>query len=216
VILAGQTGAAAQGSRAHTAPIVSPDIVISQVYGGGGNAGAFWRQDFIELFNRGAAPVNVAGWSVQYTSSAGSSWTNRTNITAGVVNPGQYFLIQEAAGNGGTQDLPTPDVVGTIAMGGTAGKVALVTNQVNLACGTNCDTDPSVRDFVGYGGANDFEGAGPTAVLSNTTAALRTLAGCTDANTHSTLSHSPRQVSVCAAQDVPGVCPFFPLWEKRD
>ena len=28
-------------------------IVISQVYGGGGNTGATYRNDFIELFNRG-------------------------------------------------------------------------------------------------------------------------------------------------------------------
>ncbi|MEQ1530867.1 MAG: hypothetical protein ABL925_16240, partial [Methylococcales bacterium] len=32
---------------------VSPNIVISQVYGGGGNTGATYKNDFIELFNRG-------------------------------------------------------------------------------------------------------------------------------------------------------------------
>lgn len=31
----------------------SPDLVISQVYGGGGNSGAPYTHDFIELFNRG-------------------------------------------------------------------------------------------------------------------------------------------------------------------
>jgi len=160
--------------------VVSADIVISQVYGGGGNAGALYRNDFIELFNRGASPVNIAGWSVQYTSAAGTTWTNRTNITAGVVNPGQYFLIQEAAGTGGTQNLPTPDAIGTIAMGAAAGKVALVTNQNNLGCGGDCDLDPSVRDFVGYGAANDFEGSGPTGATSNTNGASRVLNGCGD------------------------------------
>ncbi len=45
-------------------------VVISQVYGGGGNSGATFKNDFIELFNRGSAPVDVAGWSVQYASSA--------------------------------------------------------------------------------------------------------------------------------------------------
>ena len=165
---------------AGTAEIASPDIVISQVYGGGGNTGATYRNDFIELFNRGAAPVTITGWSVQYSSATGATWTNRTNITAGVLNPGQYFLIQEAAGTGGTVNLPTPDLIGTINMSGTAGKVALVMNQVFLTCGSNCDGDPSVRDFVGFGGANDFEGAGPVGVLSNTTAGLRNLNGCTD------------------------------------
>src|SRR6266545_4300063 len=51
---------------------VSPDVVISQVYGGGGNAGAPYTHDFVELFNRGSATVSLAGWSVQYTSATGT------------------------------------------------------------------------------------------------------------------------------------------------
>ena len=51
-------------SRARGA--ASPDIVISQVYGGGGNSGASFTNDFIELFNRGAAAVNITGWSDRY------------------------------------------------------------------------------------------------------------------------------------------------------
>src|SRR4051794_10638611 len=85
---------------ARPAQAVSPDIVISQVYGGGGNSGATLRNDFIELFNRGATAVDITGWSIQYASSAGSSWS-RTNLT-GSIQPGQYYLIQEAAGTGGT------------------------------------------------------------------------------------------------------------------
>src|SRR5262249_10309639 len=41
-------------------------VVISQVYGGGGNTGATLTNDFVELFNRGQTAVNVTGWSVQY------------------------------------------------------------------------------------------------------------------------------------------------------
>jgi hypothetical protein len=41
---------------------VSTTVVISQVYGGGGNAGATLRNDFIELYNRGAVPVSLNGW----------------------------------------------------------------------------------------------------------------------------------------------------------
>ena len=59
------------------AQAVSPDIVISQVYGGGGNSGATLKNDFIELYNRGATAVNVTGWTVQYASSTGSSWRSR-------------------------------------------------------------------------------------------------------------------------------------------
>ena len=54
--------------------IGSPDIVISQVYGGGGNSGAQFKNDFVELFNRSAGSVTVDGWSVQYASATGTSW----------------------------------------------------------------------------------------------------------------------------------------------
>ena len=46
-------------------PVAMAQVVISQVYGGGGNAGALFRHDFVELFNRGTSVVNLDGWSVQ-------------------------------------------------------------------------------------------------------------------------------------------------------
>src|SRR5215467_8041268 len=49
-------------------------LVISQIYGAGGNSGSTLKNDFIELFNPGAAPVDVTGWSVQYASAAGTTW----------------------------------------------------------------------------------------------------------------------------------------------
>ena len=55
------------------ASAASPDIVISQVYGGGGNAGATLKNDFIELYNRGTESVPVTGWSVQYAAAGGTS-----------------------------------------------------------------------------------------------------------------------------------------------
>src|SRR5713101_1169072 len=76
---------------------VSSGIVISQVYGGGGNAGSTYRNDFIELFNRGATAVDVTGWSVQYASATGTTW-QVTNLTSVSIAPGQYYLIQEAQG----------------------------------------------------------------------------------------------------------------------
>ncbi|HYE66436.1 MAG TPA: lamin tail domain-containing protein, partial [Pyrinomonadaceae bacterium] len=166
----------------------STDIVISQVYGGGGNSGATLRNDFIELFNRGTVAVDVTGWSVQYAAAGGSSW-QRTNLS-GIIQPGQYYLVQQAAGTGGTVNLPTPNASGSIAMSATSGKVALVTNQALLSCGAtagNCFPNSAIKDFVGYGSsANNFEGAGPTPTLSNTTAALRAFDGCTDTDDNAT------------------------------
>ena len=154
---------------------ISPNIVISQVYGGGGNSGATLKNDYIELFNRGTAAVDVTGWSVQYASSTGSSW--QRTILSGVIQPGKYYLVQEAAGTGGTTSLPTPDGSGSIAMSGTAGKVALVNNSTALT--GVCPAAMSV-DLVGYGGANCFEGSAPAPTLSNTTAALRNASGVQD------------------------------------
>ena len=157
----------------------SPTVVVSQVYGGGGNAGATLRNDFIELFNRGTTTVDLGNWSVQYAGTTGTSWS-RTNLS-GTLAPGQYYLVQEAAGGAGTSNLPTADASGTINLSATAGKVVLVSNQTTIVAGTTCPTGPSVVDLVGYGaGTNCFEGPVPTAGLSNTTAAIRKANGLTD------------------------------------
>jgi len=161
----------------------TPQVVISQVYGGGGNSGAIFTNDFIEIFNRGTSEVNIGGWSVQYASATGSSWsiTGLPNIT---LSPGQYCLIQEAAGTGGTTALPTPDVTGTLAMSGTNGKVALV-NSTTALIGT-CPTETGIIDLVGYGStASCSEGSAPTPSTSNTTAVIRELNGCTDTDQNS-------------------------------
>ncbi len=153
----------------------SSGIVISQIYGGGGNSGATLRNDFIELFNRGVSPVNVAGWSVQYASATGSSW-DHTSLT-GVIQPGQYYLVQEAQGTGGSAALPTPDASGGINLSATDGKVAVVSNSTDLS-GT-APTGSSIIDFVGYGTANASESR-PAPALTNTIAAIRQSSGCTD------------------------------------
>jgi hypothetical protein len=164
------------------AEAVSTSIVISQVYGGGGNSGATYKNDFIELFNRGGSPVSVNGWSVQYNSAGGTTAWQVTNLTNVTIQPGQYYLVQEAQGTGGTTSLPTPDATGTIAMSATAGKVALVNNTTALSGG--CPT-AGVVDVIGYGStATCFE----TAVapgLSNTTADIRNSNGCTDTDNNS-------------------------------
>ena len=156
---------------------VAADVVISQVYGGGGNSGAPFTHDFIELFNRGVTPVNLSGWSVQYQSAGGTGTWQVTPLT-GSIAPGGYYLVQEASNAAVGSPLPAPDDSGSIAMAFGAGKVALSTaTTAFIGNGPTCPVD-----FVGYGAASAFEGAGPTAGLSNTTAALRKRSGCFDSN----------------------------------
>ena len=179
----------------------SSGVVVSQVYGGGGNSGATYENDFIELFNRSASSVSVAGWSVQYASATGSSWST-TNLS-GTIAPGHYYLVQEAAGTGGTKKLPTPDATGTLAMSASSGKVAVVNSTIKLTCGTSCVPASAIVDFVGYGSsASSFEGSGPTATLDNETAAFRAGGGCTDTDNNAadftTAAASPRNSATAA------------------
>src|SRR2546428_6413357 len=127
--------------------LLHAQVVISQVYGGGGNSGSTFKNDFIELFNSGPAPVDMTGWSVQYGAATGATW-QVTNLS-GMIQPGQYYLVQEAQGAGGTTNLPTPDATGNIAMSATAGKVALV-NTITALTGA-CPIGAGVQDFVGFG-----------------------------------------------------------------
>jgi predicted extracellular nuclease len=164
------------GFTAHVVVVAPPDVNVSQVYGGGGNAGATYRNDFIELYNPGSSPVSLAGWSVQYAAAAGTSW--QVTPLTGSIPAGSHYLVQEAAGAGGIISLPTPDATGTIAMAAGSGKVALVSTTTALA--GSCPTGGAIIDFVGYGTANCFEGSGAAPLLTNTTAALRAGDGATD------------------------------------
>jgi len=152
------------------ASAASADVAISQVYGGGGNAGATFTNDFVELRNTSSAPLDLTGWSVQYASAAGISY--QVTALSGSIPAGGHYLVQEGAGAGGTTSLPAPDATGSIAMSAASGKVALVTVASALSCGADCDSAAGVRDFVGYGAANDFETAAAPG-LTNTTADLR-------------------------------------------
>jgi uncharacterized repeat protein (TIGR01451 family) len=151
-------------------------VRISQIYGGGGNSGATYTHDFIELFNPADTAVDLSGWSVQYASATGATW--QITGLSGAIPAKSYYLIQQAQGSGGTTPLPTPDASGTIAMAAANGKVAL-TNSATALSGY-CPTGTQIIDFVGYGNANCFEGSGATPALGNTTAAIRLGDGCTD------------------------------------
>ena len=169
-----------------TAQAVSTTIVISQVYGGAGcgTAGcSTYKNDYIELFNRGTSAVSLNGWSVQYAAATGTAWqtTPLTNVT---LQPGQYYLVAEGAGANGVNNIPTPDATGTIAMSGTAAKVALVNTTTALS--GSCPTGAQIVDLVGYGSTASCSETAPAPAPSTTTADVRAAAGCTDTDNNST------------------------------
>jgi hypothetical protein len=164
----------------------SADMVVGQVFAGGGNANAPYTNDFVELFNRGSTTVDLAGWSLQYATGAGTSW--QTTALSGSVPAGGHYLVQLASAAAIGAPLPTPDASGTSNLAVSGGKVALVRSSTALTCGAaagSCSGDPSIADLIGYGSAADYEGSGPAPAISNTTAALRAGSGCTDTDSSS-------------------------------
>ncbi|GAA4732944.1 hypothetical protein GCM10025782_35360 [Pedococcus ginsenosidimutans] len=170
-------GVVSVATGAQAAPSPTASVVINEVYGGGGNTGATYKNDFVELVNTGTAPVKLDGWSVQYASSTGTSF--QATGLKGTLPAGATYVVREGAGAGGTTEVPY-DVDGSIAMAAGAGKVALVSAaqplpSCTIKTGTNpCSALPQVVDFVGFGSAaNDYAGTGPTATTSATSGASR-------------------------------------------
>jgi hypothetical protein len=189
-------------------------VRISQVYGGGGNAGATYKNDFIELFNTGTSPADISGYTIQYASAAGTSWQVSSAVPALTsIAGGKYFLISLAGGATGAA--LTADFSGstTINMSGTAGKVALVNTNTALSGATACSST-SVVDVVGYGAAATCSEGGapaPGAGVTSAQAIFRKLAGCTQSNNNGAdfeiLAVNPRNSSSPANSSCGGGSP---------
>jgi predicted extracellular nuclease len=228
-------GIAALGGVA-PAPAADGGLVISQVYGGGGNSGASHTHDFIELYNPGSAPVVLTGLSLQYASATGTGnfGNNPAQLTelTGTILPHRYFLVQQASTAAVGSALPAPDQIDStpINMSGSAGKVALVTGTTSLGCngsaGQPCDAAALARivDRIGYGNANFFEGSGAAPTLSNTTSAQRGNGGCDDTNDNAAdftaAATAPRnsgsQPKFCDADQAPRVSSHTPGRDASD
>ena len=177
-------------------------VVISQLYGGGGGntAGPVYTRDYVELFNRGTAAVNISNYAIQYASAAGTAYAvnavTATPATAINLQPGQYYtVVLGGAGTAGATIVQgtgagQADYVATAgsSISNTAAKIALTSNNTALV-GTTATTPPTsaaLVDFVGFGAtASAYEGAGAApAPTSTATALFRAGSGCTDANSN--------------------------------
>jgi hypothetical protein len=162
-------------------------LIIYEIYGGGGNSGATYTHDYVVLYNGTSNSIDLTGYSLHYGSSTGVFGTTNNANLSGVVQPGDYFLVQLAGGTNGSA-LPTPDLVAvlhnnasaSINMSASNGKIALV-NGLGATAITG-PTDTNVVDFVGYGTANQFEGSAPAPALTNSTSNKRTSINDTNNN----------------------------------
>ncbi len=159
-------------------PLIPDHVTISQLYGGGGNTGATYSHDFVELYNPYTATFDLTGWSLQYSSATGTTW--QVQPLGGTIAPGEYYLIGLAAGTvPGATPLPPANVNGDINLSGTTGKVALVNNFDALE-GPCPLGNPGIVDFLGYGTTANCAETTRAAAPSNTTSLFRQNGGARD------------------------------------
>jgi Lamin Tail Domain len=182
----------------------SGSIVVDELYAAGGNSGAVYANDYVELFNRGAGSVAIDGWTLQYASAAGTSW--QSTVLSGSIPAGGRYLVQLASGGANGSALPAADATGTSNLAATGGKVAVVDDATALSCGGSagsCSTASNVEDLVGYGSAADYEGAGAAPAGSATNALARAGGGCTDTDDNAadfaTATPDPQNSSAAAS-----------------
>jgi hypothetical protein len=182
----------------------SGSLVVAEVYAAGGNSGAVYTNDYVELFNRGASPVATDGWTLQYASAASTSW--QQTALSGTIPAGGRYLVQLASGGTNGTALPAADATGTSNLAATGGKVALVDDATALTCGASagsCSTASDLQDMLGYGGAADYEGSAAASAGSATMAMARADGGCTDTDDNAadfaTATPDPQNSSTAAS-----------------
>ncbi|MBK9768714.1 MAG: DNA/RNA non-specific endonuclease [Chloracidobacterium sp.] len=150
----------------------SPNIVISQLQPG---TTAVPNDEFIELHNIGAAPVDLNGYTLVYRSSSGSNdvgpmaaWNQST-----IVLPGQYYLVASTSYTGtATPDLTYNPTTCSCSLSATAGGMAIRQGAVNSG---------AVIDAIGWGAASNifFENT-RTAAPGSGNSQARLNQGCQD------------------------------------
>jgi hypothetical protein len=196
----------------------SRDLVITQVYTRGGEPGATYRNDFVEIFNRGNVPVNLADYSLQVLINAPPSPSVPGGLTPVSIvvatsgsplnlDPGKYFLYQFASSGNNGAPLPTPDSGGgsfapALDLPSAAGRVAIgkgLAAHPYTQFGCAVGVDAALADFFSYGAATCVEGGANFPAPSQTTAAVRNTDGCDDTDNNvadfSTAAPNPRNAS---------------------
>jgi hypothetical protein len=186
----------------------SGSIVVGEVFAAGGNSGAAFANDYVELFNRGSGAATIDGWTLQYASASSSTW--QATALSGSIPAGGRYLVQLTSGGANGATLPAPDATGTSNLAVTGGKIAIVHDATALSCGASpgsCSASATVEDLVGYGGAADYEGSAAAPGPSATTALARAGGGCTDSDDNAadftTAAPNPLNSSAAAAACTP-------------
>jgi hypothetical protein len=175
--------AAAVAACGLVASSANAQVVISQLYTGGGSgvAGTTYLRDYVELFNNSNTAVSLATYSVQYASATGVV-SSQLALTGSLAAKSFYLIEVGQAGTVGGTSPVTPNQssgTGVLSLSNTGGKVILANTTTNATFTTGSQTygaggslSANVVDFVGYGTGNAFEGTGTAPAPSNTTTSI--------------------------------------------
>jgi len=189
--------ASAQDSVSGELP--SPNLVISQVQmGGAANA----NDEFVEIHNNGADPVDLNGYRVVYRSQNGSNdvanplavWSTST-----IIQPGQYLLIASVSYDGGvTPDRVYDPTALSVSMSGTNGGLAIRMGENNTG---------TIIDSLGWGTVtNGFAEGTATTAAGNDNSKARALNGCQDTDNNSLDFSTLTAVTARNSSTTPVVC----------
>ena len=178
-------------------------IIISQLYGAGGNSGATLNADYVELFNPTGSPISLSGYSVQYASAAGASISSTIALSNVTLQPGQYYLL--SATPGGTGSSFTADQTSNqVAFGAAAGRVYL-SNSTSTITSPGCApfTNSAILDSIPYGTTTSCANAAPAPSTTKSDFRVNTcnITG-NPATDYTTAAPAPRNSST-----VPAPCP---------
>ncbi|WP_121250900.1 ExeM/NucH family extracellular endonuclease [Nocardioides ferulae] len=187
--LAGAAGLALAATGLSLAPITAQanpagtGLVISEVYGAGGNNGAVYNADFVELYNPSDQQLSLDGLSLQYRSAGGNHGASPFALS-GTVAPGSHYLVQMSATGANGVALPDPDATAspTFSMAAAGGQVFLVEGTARTALTGDVAGAEGVVDMVGFtSSSTTFEGA-PASAATAAQSANRSAGADTDTN----------------------------------
>ena len=91
----------------------APPVCIYEAYGGGGNSGATWRNDYVILKSTSDQTISLDAWHLFYYSEKGEFTVITKTALSGTIAAKGYYLIQQAKGSGGNKNRTNLGVPGT-------------------------------------------------------------------------------------------------------
>lgn len=161
-------------------PQPSPNLVISQVQAG---SAANANDEFVEIHNNGAAPIDLNGYRLVYRSATGTAdvanpfavWTTST-----IIQPGKYYLIASVSYDGGiTPDITYNPTSCSCSMSAASGGVA-------IRLGAN--DSGTIIDSLAWGtpsASHAFIETTAATAAGNDNSKVRALNGCQDTDNNS-------------------------------